>query len=64
MRGLLVAAALTLMTALAQADAPPVPGRPEFDDTPLPMPDPLEAAALGVALLGGVAIMRSRRRHA
>lgn len=63
MRALFVAALLALTPALALGDVGPNPGRPDFDDTPLPMPDPLEAAALGLVLLGGAAIAMSRRKR-
>lgn len=62
----LAVAALHLLACVAHADALPSPGRPDFDDTPLPMPDePEEMAAIGVmALLGLVVLVKLRRRTA
>lgn len=64
-------AALTVLStgvATARADAIPPPGRPEWDDTPMPMPsDPDEvfALVLAVAIVALLALAtRAVRRRA
>jgi hypothetical protein len=48
-------ALLAIALPVARADVAPSPGRPEWDETPMPMPDeaPVEIAVvlLGVALV-------------
>ena len=61
MRKTLGMAALLMLLSLAlgapaQADVPPEPGRPEWNETPLPMP-PAPPAAVVLLALGGVALL-------
>lgn len=63
MRGLLLICAMWLVASVALADILPDPGRPDFDDTPLPMPDEPQAWEWGlIALTGAGALMLRRRR--
>lgn len=68
LRAALVVLALAATNSVARADAIPGPGRPEWDDTPMPMPgEPPDAATLVVGLLcaGGAAwAMRRAARRA
>lgn len=58
---------LAATNSVARADAIPEPGRPEWDDTPMPMPsEPPEVVLVGVALAiaGGAAWSLWRARGA
>jgi hypothetical protein len=49
------AALLTIVVAVpARADIPSFPTRPEWDDTPLPMPDEAYVFALGATVIAAV----------
>ena len=56
---------LWLLPAHAWADALPSPGRPDWEDTPLPMPDEVGLVVAAAALvLGAIAWWAARRRPA
>lgn len=62
---ILVSFLVTSFHEMAHADALPMPGRPEFDDTPVPMPSEPELFSLAlVVLLVGLfyAVARARRQ--
>jgi hypothetical protein len=67
MRRFLLAAstfATLFAAAVARGDVLPDPGRPEWDDTPMPMPDGPEGLALTVVLVAaGLALFVVFRRR-
>ncbi len=65
MRASLLVVLASLASAVARADAVPPPGRPEWPDTPLPMPDdPPALAAWCLALALGVTMIWAHTRKA
>ena len=62
MRAILIAFVLACSAGAAFADVAPDPGRPDFDDTPLPMPDEPEDWAACAALLAAISLMALRKR--
>ncbi len=68
LRRVLITVLVLGSASIATADVLPSPTRPEWDDTPIPMPsDPTELAAIAlasVALFGLALAWRARRRLA
>lgn len=62
----LVIFTFTTLSSLASADVLPEPERPEFEHTPLPMPDVPELLILSTVIVlaaAGALIWKKKRRH-
>lgn len=63
MRAAALALGTWLLAGVARADVPPPPTRPDWPDTPLPMPsDPFVFVALAAVLVVAVAVAHRARR--